>query len=46
MHRCLFGLANGVLHTEIINSYTKNLTKKRLGSSHKVVFFISKWYDK
>ena len=24
------------------NSYTKNLTKKKLGSSHKVIFFISK----
>ena len=33
---------NGVSHTEKINSYTKNLIKKRLGSSHKAIFFISK----
>jgi len=33
-------MANGVRHTEKINSYTKNLTKKKLGSSHKVKFFI------
>ena len=33
---------NGVHHKQKMHSFTKNLTKKKLGSSHKVKFFISK----
>ncbi len=36
-------MANGVRHTEKINSYIKKIKqKKKFGSSHKVIFFISK----
>jgi hypothetical protein len=35
-------MGNGVRQTENTNSHTQNLTKKKLGSSHQVIFFISK----
>jgi len=35
-------MGNGVQHTKKANSYTKNITKKKLGSADKVIFFISR----